>query len=398
MFLNERVLIYLAFLLFVIDFFTGGVYVLLGIDIKLSLIYKVIFLLLCLGYMAKNKKNYFYFSFFTLVLIILWAVAINITATPEYALLDFAELYKLFSTILVFFAFSNFMKYCPTTYLDIQIKIIFFVLVFNILLSYMGIGRFVYGDFGAIGFFQGGNALSGIIIIAAAYSMTKYIRKSLLKFLISIFVWITISILIGTKSSILAVLLISFCSVLLFKPKKGIITATILGMLIVTFFYISYEFIQQYGLYSRIVYFYDNGGLMKVLLSGREQFLYAAWQKFSISYAHEIIFGIGASGMLGLDKVTVEMDFFDIWFRFGSFFLIFYILLFFFVIFRSEVFSKSNVEDEKQLKHFIIISTFFLLITSFVAGHIIFNGMVTFLWGSVLGSLVWYKRYKINFE
>lgn len=394
MFINERTLIVLAYFLFIVDFLSGGLTHLTGIDIKLSLAYKMFFLISCLIYMAEKNKIEFGISIIILSFSFLWAALINIRSTPEFSMLDFAELFKLFSTIFVFFTFSKFKSYDVLKFLNTMVLIVFATLILNVTLSYLGIGRFVYGDFGAIGFFQGGNALSGVIIIAATYSLVKAIRSSIFKFTLCILSWLSIAVLIGTKSAILSVFLISIVTVILFKPFKGFLLAFFIVCILMLFSMFAYEFIQSYGLYNRIQYFYQNDGLARVLLSGRDEFLSSAWYKFSNSDLSEVIFGMGVSGMRTLEKFTVEMDFFDILFRFGTLNLVIYLIVISMVFYKSKLFSKTDFDDESILKDVVIISTVFLLITSFFAGHIIFNGMVTFLWGILLACLRWNENHR----
>ncbi|WP_199453633.1 O-antigen ligase family protein [Vibrio owensii] len=389
MFINERTIVGMALALFFVDNLSGMVFYFVGVDVKLSLVYKFVFLTMCLFYLAKNSRLYFLMSVNILVGIFTWSILINISDTPEYAMLDFAELYKLFSTILVFLCFSCFKYSNVNNYLQLSARLMATILIINIVATYAGFGEFSYGSYGAIGFFQGGNALSGIIVITSTYFLTKYIRKGLVLFFMGALFWFVIAFLIGTKSAMLSVLILTFVVPFLYSKAKTLMLLIPFACIITPLLVFVSEIVTETGVYSRLLYFYENGGLIRVIFSGRNEFLVDVWDYFSRSNVKEIVFGLGVSGMREFEKVTIEMDFFDVMFRFGMISLLFYSISMAFVLYKSKLFGKCSSSNDEQLQHFVLISGVLLVIISFLSGHIIFNGMITCIWGTVLASYNW---------
>lgn len=396
MYQSERLLIFLSLGLFVVDSLSGMLIFFTGIDAKISLIYKLFFIIFCLVYIAKVNANVFYVFILLIISVLCWALLKNINASFKYAFLDFAELYKLFSTFVVYFCFSRFQTINPSSYYSLLSWVIFFVLAINIASSLAGFGELSYGDYGAIGFFQGGNAISGVIIIASSYMLSNVIRRSNLYFFVILLMWLLVAILIGTKSSILAVCISAIIISVLHKPLRAyiLILPTMAALLIQFILNIS-EF-EETAFFQRLVYFYDTGGIERVIFSGRDVFLSNVIPSFlNESYA-KLLFGYGLEGMMKFDKITIEMDVFDILFRFGIIILCVYILFLWITIKDSRCFSgQGSTVSRRQLTDFVRVTLLLLLITSLFSGHILFNGMVTCLWGSILAAVKMSDNYRL---
>lgn len=86
------------------------------------------------------------------------------------------------------------------------------------------------------------------------------------------------------------------------------------------------------------------------------------------------------------------MDPIDIVFIFGFFTFAVYAVLMYFM-FKS-VYLSETYRDElsHDLKLSIAVSSFVLILISSIAGHILFNGVVTFIWGVTIALPFWRRN------
>ena len=387
----EYILSILAYGLLFIDSLTGFFVLKFGVDLKLSILYKVIFLFLGLILLLRRDSKLFIISFSALFFIILWSIFQNIFTSGKYLLFDFGEGLKLVSTFILFFVFSTFKYIDSISFCKRLIFVSLFTLVLNVFFSLIGIGTTSYGVFGAKGFFYAANALSGIIVLLSSFVMVHTFNKSIKSYVISTAALLLLAAMVGTKSGILGVLILfGLLPLLRFNVTPKVLGALIIifPLLIITGFYIYQIFIES-AIYERIVYFYETGGITRALLSDRDMFFMDIFPSFIDQGWIRLLWGFGFDNLNGFNKDTVEMDPIDIVFIFGLFTTTLYFLIMGYIFYKIRTIPTENDPVMDEFKLSIGISSFVLFLISCIAGHILFNGVVTFIWGVTLALPFW---------
>ncbi|MBY5978955.1 O-antigen ligase family protein [Ferrimonas balearica] len=391
----ERILIYMAFGLLLIDAVTGLFLLKFGVNTNLSILYKIVFLMGCLVLLYKQSSFEFQLSFSLILLLIIWALANNVTYGPSSLIEDFGDGLKLLSPIIVFFAFTHFKYHEAKDFIVKFVVITLGVLVVNIVFTFIGIGRSTYGNFGAKGFFQSGNSLSAIIVLLSAFLLTLCYRRGMLAFLTSFLVMLATAAAIGTKSAILGVVLVAgMIFVLRFRATyTQLAISGVIFIVLSALMFVAVKMLMETTLWDRILFFYNNGGLTRVLLSGRDAFLLEILPTFTQSGFADLFFGMGAEKLHYFDKAKVEIDPVDILFKFGFLLTFLYFGLLSLVL--GKVFTLPLLRNDpwqSDLKLAACISTSVLLFMAFIAGHVLINGVVTFIWGAMLALPFWHRN------
>jgi hypothetical protein len=360
------------------------------LNVSVSIFYKSIFILLCVFYLftssSANKTNKI-LVLGMLVYICVRSLILVFMGRSEHVLISSLELFKLFSTFILFYSLITLPGY---TYLKLR-KFFFVTLVvvlFNVLLSLLGVAYNSYGDYGAKGFLFGGNALSGVIVIIAIHYLVKFYNYNTNKFLFCTIFFILLSLIIGTKSSILGVILGSLLVVLFKGRLKDYLILFFLLLLFIASYSIGIDYIESTAMFSRLSYFYQSGGLEQLIFSGRLDFLSNVWKVFIEQDAITLILGLDPSLLFDLNQQISEMDITDIILSFGFLTLFVYIFL---ITLTLLYILKSSPES---IMHASIITSILLIAIGSIAGHVLFNGVVTPYWAILLSLPVLEKKYK----
>lgn len=385
--LSENQFVSLSCLFLFFDALNGFFLTVVGLDIKISIAYKLFFLCFALVFLAKKNKNYFFFSLFLIIYSFIWSVFKNIFGSGDYLLNDFSEILKLFYTFIIFFTFSSFQTSNPNVAL---IKISFFstiVLLFNVTVGYLGVGNTSYNDYGFKGLFYAGNALSGVLVIIFSFYFFSNYSNGKYRFT-SFFILMFIALMLGTKSAVLGLVLVFFLSYTKLSELKSFLVLMVILFLITFLVFSNFELITNSAVYTRISYFYDNGGITRVLLSGRDVFLDNIFPIYLSTDVGGLIFGLGFEELREGGKPLVEMDFFDILFIFGMSALLFYVIsILTYVCVSVKKFAFINGVR-------VVFSALLVLsLIAFWAGHILFNGLVTPFLGILLSIPFWKYNY-----
>ncbi|MCS0342431.1 O-antigen ligase family protein [Vibrio diabolicus] len=385
--LSENQFVSLSCLFLFFDALNGFFLTVVGLDIKISIAYKLFFLCFALVFLAKKNKNYFFFSLFLIIYSLIWSVFQNIFGSGDYLLNDFSEILKLFYTFIIFFTFSSFQTSNPNVAL---IKISFFstiVLLFNVTIGYLGVGNTSYDDYGFKGLFYAGNALSGVLVIIFSFYLFSNYSNGKYRFT-SFFILMFIALMLGTKSAVLGLVLVFFLSYTKLSELKSFLVLMVILFLITFLVFSNFELITNSAVYTRISYFYDNGGITRVLLSGRDVFLDNIFPIYLSTHVGGLIFGLGFEELREGGKPLVEMDFFDILFIFGMSALLFYVIsILTYVCVSVKKFAFINGVR-------VVFSALLVLsLIAFWAGHILFNGLVTPFLGILLSIPFWKYNY-----
>lgn len=233
----------------------------------------------------------------------------------------------------------------------------FITIVVNQILGILGYGFSTYNDggFGIKGFYYDGNAMAVVCFCLFVFYFS--IKKN------SIFALILAicSVILGTKTSILAIFLYFFA--VKFKRANLKIKVTLCILLGVTFFVLFY-FINFTDMFSyhvaKIKRMYElfDGNILAVILSGRNIDLANHTQfykeHFSIS---QLLFGYGYRKYVKI----IELDFFDTLYSYGLLFCTLILIMYIYPIFYN-----------RKYKEVVIFNILVLLIT-FASGHVWYN-------------------------
>lgn len=246
------------------------------------------------------------------------------------------------------------------------LKLNSFILIFNLLISLFGIGFFSYGSsggmrFGGKGFFFAGNEVSGVII--ATYALFVYLYKSnAKKVLIVTSIYLFISLISLTRSSIFGVFIIFVTFVLVYKKENRILFIAPFFILLVGAGAIMREYIVL--AINRASFFIDRSSMLIFMTGGEKR--WAAASDYFDNFLENPLFLFVGSGWVGL----AEQDLVDLIDAFGIFGALLYLIWFYFA-----AYTYKN-QERRSDKIFVIVVFLILLGVATIAGHIIYSAML----------------------
>ena len=366
-FFNYCILLFLSFYL-VIDTITG--YCLNnGLGVSLSIPYKMllIFFMALVTCSISSKYMIFYsFSIWFILISILFYILNGYTKNIGGIVQDYI---KLLSPIVFYNYFSNLdSKYDEQISKIIYIN--FLVFLFNIFIGILGFGYHTYSyGIGIKGFFYAGNEIFLIIISI----LVIYIRKTKEKDkLILITAGLISTVLIGTKTAILAALLIIIYDRYKYSSKANRLKLFLyIFLVVVVIFYFLDILISNLEVIQNIIYNIKIGlnnadkKILDVFLSGRIGYLEKNIYEWSKTYSPlQLVFG----GSNFYNSKANELDFFDTVLQHGV------ILTGIIIIFYMKLLFKAIRTNNYTIAFFNIT----ILIVSQTAGHI---------WANLTGGL-----------
>ena len=264
------------------------------------------------------------------------------------------------------------------------LKVVFFEYVGLYLCSYLfHFGFNIYlktdGKEGFRGVFQSINELSAILVILYYYLLLSWRKKPLFMAVVSLLM-IAVCLLSGTKVLFGFTLLIFFgvLGSLLrekwshwTKQKKGgllLAMAFVMVACILLFFQsnVYHNMVVQQDFFQ-VKHLFSLDFINRVLFNNRFTFFFRNMTYMKRQSILCWLFGIGASNPLK----WIEIDFFDLFIRFGAFGLLWTCFLFFF-------FMKQSRFNKLQMLAFLILG-----IISFTSGHVLLSPAVSLYFGVV---------------
>lgn len=346
-----------------------------GINLPISLLYKFIIAILLIFGLIKIKDGIKLVSFIIIYTIFLILhLSINVLSPQIGTTIN--HLFRFIISVLIYFFTIKYIKLFPLwSYNSIRktFNIGTIIVVINILAGLLGFGYSAYykGETGFRGYFNAGNELSGVVMILFPFVLyelgLKYGLKSK-QYISTLLILLTTVALMGTKTALLVMLLTIPIIPLLYKKHINIVKlAIIFSLSILILGIILYHVLDSFGLLNRWLWFYDKGGLERLIFSGRDGF----WEKEKVEFYNANLFiqlfGLGESR-------TVEMDPFDALLNYGyvGFFLCY--TFYFYLLIKSWRYRKKNM-----IAKLIFYINILILGASSFAGHIIFSGMASWL-------------------
>lgn len=341
-----------------------------GVFLPISQFFKIVlFFLMAFEMLLVNKGKLILWgiSFYTAFIVFFFSFSVNFLYS-----LTFTHLFKFLLLVCSYFYFRGTVFDKPQLMYRKLIKILKFnsyVLIVNILLVLVGLGNSSYdGGIGSKGYFYAPNELSGLLLIfcpcALFYIGRKYSLSSV-KYYITLGIFLLTVLLLGTKSSIMSFVISSFfVSRLLMKNRKAYLRLYMFSLVIaVIAILFGYRLLDSLGFWERWSFFYEKGGLLLLLLSGREGY----W----LEEKNDLLEGGIGNVIMGLGEArTVEMDIFDTFLNYGILGMVIIYSFFFYLLYK--VYQNRYQNSWAKVVLFIDVM---LIMASSLSGHIVFSGM-----------------------
>lgn len=383
--LLDKFFLFLCLFTSVFDTLNGYFLQAVGVNLSVSLLLKLVILTLCFFGLLK----YSFFNLIFVVFILFTGVALSYfhmvsTSSGLHGfIVEITHFLKVFSWVIIYLYISKInwisLGISLRSYVELVMSIYLIVIMLNISLGLFGIGYSTYSNgFGYKGFLSAGNEIGGALLIC--FSILSYSTLSNQKYFLYVLLLLCsflYSVLLGMKTAILGVILISFVLLLgVFKDNRSFIFSLMSAVLL--FFlslllFIDIDFQKFFLFYERFQYFHAKDGLLGALLSGREIYVKTVlWDIFFEKNIFDLIFGVGRIGLPYSDS-TMEIDFLDILVWFGFIPFLFWL---FFLVYGGLSVAKFSLKFKDY--YFVIVWGIFILISS-IAGHLFISGMTAML-------------------
>ena len=284
---------------------------------------------------------------------------------------------------------------------------LFMYLILIFIPTILGIGYQTYeiAKAGTLGFFNSANEIGGIIsLLTPIMFIIFYYSKNIIPKVILVVMYLTVILMMGTKTPLLALMITIGMSLLykwikLIKEKKyksiiislSIVIIGIIGLIIVmpkSNFYKNIQTHLDYLKVEKITDIFKEEELIDhFIFSQRLTFLRNKSKLYNKSNIYQKVFGIGYTKDNKATKL-IEMDYFDILYSHGvAGFIIFFIIMIY-VLYRL-LKKEKQITYEKYMTH---VSLLLIIFLSFFTGHIITAPSVSLISIILIISLV--KRDK----
>lgn len=292
-----------------------------------------------------------------------------ITSNMIGTLFGFLTVFRIIYVYLMFICLSKYLKSdigLLGKYLKLNINLICLSIIFGFV---TGLGNSTYGwGFGTKGFFASGNGVGLYIGVATIFLLGMRLHKIYENTgSLTIFIAVGALLLLGTKTALLLVLFILLL-VTWTSRFRSILTALIVcGVL-------SYQaqILSVLSLFFDIIILrYQNSeSLLQFLGSGRIGYVADAFETIKSQNVGPLRWLFGGGSFLSFQNLsksygydTLETDPFDILFMYGLYGLVVYL-------------ATLLIAVRFNMRHpYILLGLVLLIAHSFIAGHVVFNGM-----------------------
>lgn len=363
-----------------VDILTGMSLHSIGSSLGLSVGYKLVFIFLCFFVLINANRQAAKIVTTIFLIICLYLILYLFFYGEKYFSFQFFEVFKLFSLFIVAYGLIESYKVAKFSDKAIRYFYIITIVVFsaNVSLGFFGVGFMSYGTYGFKGFFYSGNSMSGIVAIISVYVLNRTYKVNKRMYIASFLLLLYLAYLIGTKSGILSVLIAAFILPLqrLNVKKFAII---ILGVLtFITFIYLNLNQIQNSDIFNRLQFMYERGGLLTLILSGRDEFFNILIQEYIKSDVFGFLLGLDRNISESLEHAITEMDVSDIIIFMGIPITVCYVICMFLL------FNMLKRNMDRDIFYEISVTSILLIFIGLISGHVLMNGVIVPYWGSVL--------------
>ncbi len=400
----DKLCVFMMSLYLLADVAAGFTVLQLGVDLKLSLLYKLPLTGLVLLLVLKLDPRYFIFLCILLAMLLMGPVFQLLSyADTFFFITDFSNVYKILMPMSIFIYFGLLAARWggfTRKWLERILISNFAILCFNLFLGALGFGRSSYqlrdGETaGSNGFIYAANELGATMVVLFSFMLHmcwNYKRKWYIVF--SLFT-VLCGLLVATKTAMLAAVALVFIVPILnererlFKMTKlKLFTLIPMSCAIAVIVYVINDLLMALGLYDRIMWVLSQKGVLGIILSGRDEYA----KELLVVYVEYIEFwqqlvGIGTAGIAEFIpiKYSAEIDAIDVLVYFGFTGLFICFSFYFFTFIKA---LKQCVRPESIYSPAVLAGTFILLFLSQLSGHVWISGTLGISLGCFV-SLLW---------
>lgn len=388
-----------------IDAGNGVLLQLFGQSVPLSAAYKSLLLLLMTGALLWHQVRGLLLPLGLLLLMLVG---------PFYSLLqtgnsagfsyDAGMVLKILSPMFAALYFFHLVQRAPEQARHALHQIMLFsftILWVNLLLGRLGFGFEAYlpndylpdQNLGTKGFFKATNELSALLLVLSGYLFGYYWPQAKLKFALVLCLSLFCASSMLTKTGIGGVLLLAIFipllqSKLYWQRYSRWIGATVLLLIVagVGFIWQLPFILETLGIGQKLLWVYQQQGLLGVILSSRDQFAAQNWQLATEYFQHwHLLVGIGVTGLeLYTSKPLAELDPVDLFIWYGGFGAGYFVLWFGFILSQS---YRTYLQAPVSIAAALLIINAVLLLVAGMAGHVLTSGMLWIPWGMLNGAV-----------
>ena len=377
----KKIIYYLFLILPFIDLITSFTERINGNIVSIWTIFKGILILfsgIYILFITKSKykkKSIIYYLLLSIFSIIHILIGNNSYVSSVTQLIKFMFLPIIFIFLL------NYNDDYKISYIEMK-KIlkynVFFILTTILIAKLTNTGFNSYSDTvttGVVGWYYSANEISGIITILFPLFLEDILKNNKYSFILVMYV-IFMMMMLGTKTPLLGVLIsliTLFIHILLKdKNKKNIFKIVFfISYTVILFFNSSYLSNLNSGRYISTT---------NAVFSSRDIYLNNTTREYINHNLEEKLFGLGSTNNKVLEKY-VEMDFYDLLYRYGIIGFIIFMIPFFKIVLKMMEYALSHLNNYNYDKMILILITMLSLLIAFFAGHILSAPAVSIYFG-----------------
>lgn len=377
----KKIIYYLFLILPFIDLITSFTERINGNIVSIGTIFKGILILfsgIYILFITKSKykkKSIIYYLLLSIFSIIHILIGNNSYVSSVTQLIKFMFLPIIFIFLL------NYNDDYKISYIEMK-KIlkynVFFILTTILIAKLTNTGFNSYSDTvttGVVGWYYSANEISGIITILFPLFLEDILKNNKYSFILVMYV-IFMMMMLGTKTPLLGVLIsliTLFIHILLKdKNKKNIFKIVFfISYTVILFFNSSYLSNLNSGRYISTT---------NAVFSSRDIYLNNTTREYINHNLEKKLFGLGSTNNKVLEKY-VEMDFYDLLYRYGIIGFIIFMIPFFKIVLKMMEYALSHLNNYNYDKMILILITMLSLLIAFFAGHILSAPAVSIYFG-----------------
>ncbi len=400
-----KIILYFVLLSPIFDLITSLLLNVAKIEFNFIIAFKMLFMLICIYYLffiskAKYKKISIAYIITTSIYIIVYSLITikqkDLNVLPYEIQNLFRSFFYPLTLVSIFNIYEEKQFNIDNKHLSI-ILLIYIILLFIPTITKADFSSYAYSKVGSIGWFNSTNEIGAIISILlpfGIYNLFK-IKNLVLKItilLISIYTYFSL----GTKVPILSLVIVIMTYLLIYvikiiKLKKikniliiiisiSIITITSIILIPKTSFYKNIKIHLDFLEIKSITDFYDVHIIDHFIFSERVSFYIDTRKNYIKAPIEQKLLGIGYIENYGTDNVkikTIEMDYYDIFFRNGLIGFTLYFIPYIIILIKifKKLSLKNNILTIEKLN--LYLSIILILILSLFSGHIITSPSVS---------------------
>ena len=406
-----------------IDLITSLMTKFLNIDITLgTLIRGLIFLIFIIYILFISKSKYKKYSIIYLIILFLYTIGYFITKKSIFGSLsnlytEINYMFKYYYTLVVLLGLFNFFdEYKPNNRKIFKIlQINLFLYCFIIFLANItgtAFGTYTHSIYGNTGWFFSGNEISVTVALLFPLLFLLINKATSYKALLYVIPIIFGIEFIGTKTSMLGLILptIIFLIYYLIRIKHGKKKQFIMANIILLIIIISAPNLPVIdNIKDNISKFntrmsteeidedYSDKVVSSILLSSRDYYEKKINKVYIKSPLSNKFFGIGFTNRKEINneniKTLIEMDFYDIFYRYGILGIIIYVIPFILItiyVLKKIIESKFKL-NKKQLT--LLYISYVSIVIAFISGHTLGSPGVSIYLDLSFVLLVYYFKY-----